>query len=152
MAIRNTRWKEIAELVGVFGVIASLVIVAVEIRSNNDAVRSATVHSISSESVEVVMQLVNNPELRDAYYAALNDKPDDSQKALLDIFSAGLMRLQVNRFEQIKSGFLNEETALRIGGRSRFYLSDYFRDFWTSTKSDYELAFQQYMESKVIGQ
>ena len=144
------RWREVAELVGVFGVIASLAVVAIEIRSNTEAVRSATVHAISSESVDVVMQLVNNPELREAYSAALSGDADESQRVLLDIFTAGLMRLQVNRYEQIKSGFLDEETALRTGGRSRYYLSDYFRLYWENSKAEYESAFQQYMEMKVM--
>ena len=143
--MKQLSWKEIAEFVGIAGVIASLAIVALEIRENTSAVRSATIHAIASESYGAAMRIVENSELRSAYWAAFDGDLSEEQHRLLTVFAIGVMRIQVNRYEQIKLGYLDIETALRIGGRSNFYKTDFFREFWARTKEDYSSDFQEYM-------
>ena len=146
----QNRWKENAELIGIVGVIASLAIVALEIRANTSAVRSATIHAIATESYDAAMQIANNDDLLEAYAAALNEELKPEQELRLKVFTIGVMRLQVNRFEQVDSGFLDLETALRIGGRTEFYSSKFFREFWEDSKANYSSGFRDYMELNVM--
>ncbi len=70
METREARWKVVGSVLGGLGVIGSLVFVALQIRQNTEAVRSATIQAISEQSFEAVAQLVENPDLRAAYQAA----------------------------------------------------------------------------------
>ena len=58
MEKREAKWKMVGSVLGGLGVIGSLVFVALEIRQNTEAVRSATIQAISEQSFTAVAQLV----------------------------------------------------------------------------------------------
>ena len=80
MKNRSWIWKETAEVLGVLGVIGSLVFVAFEIRQNTEAVRSSTIQSISHWSYETYMAYVENEALRVALQAACDGTMSDDQR------------------------------------------------------------------------
>ncbi|HEY5622263.1 MAG TPA: hypothetical protein VIV14_00785 [Gammaproteobacteria bacterium] len=50
MAIAKWVWKETAEVLGIIGVIASMIFVGLEIRQNTSTVRGATLQAVSQQS------------------------------------------------------------------------------------------------------
>jgi hypothetical protein len=151
----KTRWsfKGIAELLGVLGVIASLIVVAVEIRQNTNAVRSATIQAMSQQSFDSLGFFVENSDLRTAWLADADGTLTDEQFIQIRSYWGAQVRAQQNRYLQIKLGVLDEETAMQIrdagesgtGGRARS-----FRRHWEDMKLNYPADFVEYMDNVVL--
>ena len=146
----NFSWQNIVEILGVIGVISSLIFVALEIRQNTDAVRSSTIQAIAELSYDSTITLVNNAELRAARLAAQSGDMTQDQISQLDSWYAALMRIQQNRLLQARLGILDLEDAMQIGGRAYAYRLRYFADYWSRRKQMYPTEFQQYIEEYVL--
>lgn len=142
--------KDLIELVAALGVIVTLAFVALEIRQNTDVARSATAQAIAEQSYDAVMRLVDNNELRAAYLAGFDGELSSEQEQHLRMFYTAVIRLQLNRHEQIKLGIIDLELALNLGGRGDGYGSPYFVEFWTEIRERYPADFQEYIEKHVI--
>jgi hypothetical protein len=144
-------WKTYAEILGIAGVVGSLIFVAVEIQQNTNAVRSATIQAIAALSAESSLRLTENPELRAARLACdKGEKLTEDQKLLVEASYTGLMRLQQNRLQQLKLGVLDEETLFQVGGRGPGYRTPCFTRYWTQNRERFPLDFQEFMESEVL--
>ena len=143
-------WKETAEVIGVVGVIASLIFVAFEIRQNTDAIRSATVQDISRWSYDASMAAVEFPELLRARQAACRGDLSEDQRPALFVYYASLLRLQANRFQQAQLGILDEELALNLGGRGGAYTNPFFEEAWSILRNDFGPEFQEFIEERVV--
>ena len=144
-------WKRYAEVLGIAGVIGSLVFVAIEIQQNTNAVRSATIQAIAALSVDTTLRLTENPELR-AARRACNDEEEltqDQQQLVIANFTA-LMRLQQNRYLQMQLGVLDEETVFQMGGRGPAYRSACFARFWSENGENFPIEFRRFLEREVI--
>lgn len=143
--------KDIMELVAALGVIATLAFVALEIRQNTNVARSAAAQAIAEQSYDAVMRLVDNDELRAAYLAGFDGKLSSEQEQHLRMFYIAVIRIQVNRYEQVKLGIIDLDLALSLGGRADGYSSPYFIEFWNEVRGRYPADFQDYIEHHVIG-
>jgi hypothetical protein len=112
--VKNWVWKEIAEVLGVIGVIASLVLVAFEIRQNTRLTRSTIVQDISRWSYDASVLGVENPELRAAFLASCEGVVNDDQCLPLRQCHAALMRLEANRYYQAQLGLIDEAIAEEV--------------------------------------
>ena len=152
MKNRDWAWRRTAEVLGVFGVIGSLAFVAFEIRQNTDAVRSATIQSISEQSFTSLAFFVENADLRAAFVADQAGTATPDQSFQVRSYWAAQLRAQQNRFLQIKLGILDEEMASQIrgagesgdGGRARS-----FANHWATMKRNYPDDFVEYLETSV---
>jgi len=147
---KNIGRQQIVELLGLVGVIGSLIFVALEIRQNTDAVRSSTIQAIAQLSYDSTMVSVNNAELRAARLAAQSGGMTQDQIAQLDSWYSALMRIQQNRLLQAKLGILDLDDAMQIGGRGYAYRQPYFADLWARRRENYPPEFQQYIEQYVL--
>jgi hypothetical protein len=144
-------WKHYAEILGIAGVIGSLVFVAIEIRQNTNAVRSTTVQAIAALSYEHSMRVTENPDLRAAQRACENgEELTEDQRDLVRTAYTGLMRLQQNRFLQLTLRVLDEETIFQMGGRGPGYRSPCFATFWAENGENFPSDFQEFIESEVL--
>ena len=142
--------KGLAKLLGIFGVIGSLIFVAMEIRQNTDAVRSATIQAITELSYDSTMRPVDNADLRAARITARSGSMTKDQIEQLDGWYTALMRIQQNRLVQAKLGVLDLDDAMQIGGRSRAYREPYFAEYWSRRKNFYPPEFQKYIEQQIL--
>ena len=149
MAKPSWVWKETAEVIGVLGVIASLIFVAFEIRQNTNAVRSATIQALSEQSYDTARLSIEVPEAREAFLAAQTDSLNEEQRALLDFMIAGALRIHQNRYLQVRLGVLDEATSLEIGGGG-IYRLPYFREHWSSSRKNYSQGFQEYVDRVLL--
>jgi hypothetical protein len=147
--IRN-HWKDVVETAGVLSIVASLIFVAFEIRQNTDAVRSSAIHDISRFSYDATVLSIEKDEIRAARLAVCNGDIDESQRYLLRIYYAALLRIQMNRFYQMQLGILDEQTILALGGTGAAYRNPYFAEIWPVLKVDFADDFQAYIERDVL--
>lgn len=151
METRDAKWRVIGSFLGGLGVIGSLVFVALEIRQNTEAVRSATIQAISEQSFEAVSQLVENPDLRAAYEAATKGAElTPEQRFHLRMFYLGIMRIQQNRFLQSQLGVLDLETLLFVGGQGGAYSLPFFAEYWAEDGHQYPPEFRSFVESVLL--
>ena len=143
-------WKDVVEMVGVLGVIGSLIFVAFQIRQNTRAIESATIEAILSHSYDAVVLTVENADLRAAQVAACNGALTGDQREQLIAYYRALLRLQLNRFFQVQLGILDEETALALGGRATPYRRPIFAELWEETKDDYSADFQDFVQRGIL--
>jgi hypothetical protein len=143
-------WKETAEVIGVLGVIATLIFVALEIRQNTDAVRSATVQDISRWSYDATLLLLDYPELVGAREAGCSGSVSEDQRISLFVYYTALIRIQLNRFQQAQLGILDEEVALNLGGRGGAYRNPYFAEVWSGLKDEFSAGFVEFVERELI--
>jgi hypothetical protein len=151
MEKREAKWKMVGSVLGGLGVIGSLVFVALEIRQNTEAVRSATIQAISEQSFTAVAQLVENADLRMAYEAASTGAAlTPEQRFQLKMFYLGIMRLQQNRYLQSQLGVLDLNTLLFVGGRGGAYDLPFFAEYWAEDRDQYPPEFQDFVESELL--
>jgi len=142
--------KDLIEAIAALGIIVTLVFVVLEIRQNTDVARSATVQAMAAQSYDAAMRITENPELRAAYFAGHAGTPNESQRLQLQTFYAAMIRLQLNRFEQIKLGIIDLDLALQLGGRGDAYSSPFFVEYWGEIKQRYSPDFRNYIEHQVM--
>jgi hypothetical protein len=144
------QWKDVIEGMGVLSIVASLIFVAFEIRQNTDAVRSSAIQDISRLSYDATVLSIEKDEIREARLAVCRGDLDESQRFLLQLFYAALMRIQMNRFYQLQLGILDEQMILSLGGKGGAYRNPYFAEIWPVLKVDFTEDFQAYIERDVL--
>jgi hypothetical protein len=137
-------------VLGVLGVITSLAFVAMEIRQNTNAVKSATVQEILKWSYEGSMVELEHPELRDAYRAYCDGTATDLQMGQIGSYYAALLRIQMNRFYQAQFGIIDEAMALDLGGRGGSWEAPTFRSVWPRLMSNFSPEFREFVEQNIL--
>jgi hypothetical protein len=97
------------------------------------------------------MRVAENAELRVAQRAARQGEPltEDQRDQLFALYT-GLMRLQQNRFQQMRLGILDQDTVFEVGGNGPGYRSAFFREFWAERREQFSEEFRQFMENSVL--
>ncbi len=146
-------WRETAEVLGVIGVIATLIFVALEIRQNTSAVRSATIQAISEQSYDSNYRLAENPDLLALIRKSNNQEPlTESERDQLFTLWNAILRLNQNRYQQFRLGVLDNATIFEVGGRSSSYQGSSFAEYWEATKQSHSVEFQGFVEECVISE
>ena len=68
----------------------------------------------------------------------------------LNVFYAGLMKLQQNRYEQVKLGNLEEAAMFQVGGRGGAWRTPFFAQYWAESKAQYPIEFQEHVERELL--
>jgi len=148
--MNRNNWKDVFEVVGITSLIITMAFVAYEIRQNTNAVRSSTIQDISRMSYDATILGIENADLRAARRAYCSGNPSDDQYEQLRLFYASLMRIQLNRFFQVRLGILDESEVLALGGRGGAYRSPFFSEIWPTVREEYPPGFVEYIEREVL--
>jgi hypothetical protein len=139
----------IAESVGAFGVVASLLYVGLQVRQNTRSVRAATYETLARSSGEFLSPLVEDPELASRFEAALADwaSIDAAERAQVNYLFIQLFRLWENAFFQRQAGTL-EPTLWEAW---RHVMVSYFHQpgiqaWWPARRSAYSSTFREFLE------
>jgi len=128
---------------------ASLLLVAYEIRQSAEATRGATLQAIADQSLATATLGVEVRELRVAYQRTIRGlrymTPED--RLVLDWWYTALLRVTENRFRQIGLGTIPAEAVSQLGGQSGAYRHPYFGAFWSAKKSLYPTDFRSFVDS-----
>ena len=141
--------REAFELVGLLGVIGSLIFVGVEVRQNTSEIRGSTHQSVSEQINELyltiaederlsklVSEMMENPNLREN----LNFT---DQLSLDFIILTGLRRVE-NIHLQYLDGILSKDAFDRIG--MNFYRRKYAKQTWEKYKGGFDSNFVTFFE------
>ena len=149
MADDKWTWKESAEVLGVLGVIASMIFVGIEIRQNTDAVRGSTLQAVSQQSMDLVMAGIENPDLRLAFTASIEGTLTREQASLLGWFFSAKLRADENRMRQVELGILDASTFQQLSNHKAYRLP-YFADYWADNGDEFPDDLQELVEREFL--
>jgi hypothetical protein len=131
---------------------ASLILVAYEVRQNTKATRGVTLQAIADQSLLVTMAGVQHPDFRIAYQRASRGvkyaTPSDAN--ILMWWYSGVMRVMENRYRQVKLGLVDKSAMTQFGGTSGAYRHPFFRAYWESQRSTFTPDFVAFVEANLL--
>jgi hypothetical protein len=143
----STRTRFIAEMLGLVGLIASLGFVAMEIRQNTTAVRSATIQAISDQAMELTLSMATDDRLPRLVYEMTRggiteaDLSGEDYMRLRLAVVAGLRR-QENLYLQVQNGVLPRAALGNVS--FSFYTNAFAREIWATDSGRFDAGFAQY--------
>ena len=143
MALEGVAVKEklqeyalLAEIISSIAILATLIILVLEMRENTEAVQSATIQSLAERTQQFTLEMASNPEL--ALVSASFFDPDFSGggeylSAQQVAYLATVIKLGEESYIQFRDGLLSEEFWLTrasfVKGQLR---SDLARSMWVT--------------------
>ena len=153
MSSKKWLWKEAAEVIGVLGVIASLIVVAFEIRANTNATLSTAIQGIAEQSIDLNTLFVENADLRAAFAVSNSEEGSaglsEDQRMQLVFLNGSTMRLQTHRFQLIQLGILNDEDVYATSF-GLAYCTVFFAEFWQRARSSYSDEFIDWFDANAF--
>lgn len=148
---KSVSTRELIAAVGLLGIIIALASVAMEIRHNTHAVRSATLQAIAAQAATGTVLALDYPELRRALRTEAGGAPlSDDQHHMLVVYYQALLRIRLNQFVQARSANIDSSELLRIGGQTEPYRTRFFQELWDHTASQYPDDFQEFVNRELV--
>ena len=143
--------KEIIEILGILGIVGSLIFVGIEIRQNSLQIKSSTYQSVSEQVNKLYMTIANDERLSELVSQmlpndndTLRDKLNAADRLSLDfIVLTGLRRIE-NIYLQQLDGILSNEAFERIA--LEFYQTKYSIETWERYKAGFDSSFIEFFE------
>ena len=107
------KWALIAEIVGAFAIVVTLIFLIVEIRGNSTAIRAATATSISDRTQTLILSTIANSALLEARLRDANgDELSALDEMLLNQVHGASMKLAEESFIAFRDGNLDPDVWL----------------------------------------
>jgi hypothetical protein len=151
MAEPNWIWKETAEVIGVLGIVGSLIFVAFEIRQNNDLMEADARFAHMEARASWFELLASDPQI-------IGLIAKDSEGETLSLVEQGhLIALYNKLFTQmeweVQEGEFRGRFAIPLNGyRSAFGFYPGIRESWEQDKLNYAPEFVRFVDDNVINQ
>jgi len=148
----STNWKDIAELLGIAAIVASLIFVGVQLRQEQLIART----EMASVSAEIKLQIndkISEPEVA-AAYAKMLSAPDELS-VVEKIHLHGLLWMVIEAFKRdcfIKDRGIFEECDEQIQSLTPFYFGNEFSQrWWQLNKQDTIYALPAWVDDHISG-
>lgn len=138
-----TAIEAISSVIGVVGVVLSVIFLAYEVRHNAKAIEGATVQSLMSLEREVFTLLADNAEL---FITGCKDiaSLSESDRFRFDRISSAQMSLIYSAYVQFENELIDEETWVAyVNAAKRYMAHPGFRESWQSYSTGYPASFGQ---------
>ena len=96
------------------------------------------------------MFLLDRPHIVAALQPVCERELGDEEQRVLRIYYSGLLRIQLNRYEQTNLGILDENLALSLGGRAAAYQNPFFRIAWRDLNEGFSEDFAKWVEERIL--
>ena len=142
----------IGEFVASFGVIASLIYLAIQMRQNTQAVRLNTAQVVTEELQQMFSLLASDESLSEVFLAAgKNEDLSDVHRVRYYTFTSNIMRVCENAYLQRRENAISEEHWEGV----RNMMVDYtkmraFEVYWHDRKHWISQNFQNFLETEII--
>jgi hypothetical protein len=145
--------REIAEVLGVVGVIGSLAFVALEIRQNTSAVRSAASQGVQDQVATVYQMYATDPTLTGILQRGMQDPSNltPEELARFDAFWTVALQANQNVYVQIQEGAFDNAMAEGWWQLLRSNL-EYpgLRQYWATRSFLLSPSFREFVETEVM--
>ncbi|MDH3991114.1 MAG: hypothetical protein OEV34_18415 [Gammaproteobacteria bacterium] len=151
--MKQTNWRDIAELIGIGAIVASLVFVAIQIRQSNQIGRLEAMQSMASDWATVGLELAGNERLAvllaKADGGALRKDFDAVENRQLFSVLHGLDHHWEMRFNQLNLGVLEMRDYSFPGPpRTSIFASAYHKEIWPGIRPGLSEEFAVFWEQR----
>lgn len=142
----------VGSFIAAAGVMASLGLVAYELRQNTQAVVGQTVQALAEQHADLALAGVESVELRRAFNLANEDLSSLSadEWSLLTWFYAGVMRVTENRFRQYQLGTIDADALMHLGASGPIFRNAYFKEWWPGRRSYHPPDFRAFVDTALV--
>ena len=151
--MRQTSWRDIAELIGIGAIVASLIFVAIQVRQSNQIGRLEAMQSMASDWAMVGIELAGNESiailLGKVDGGAVRKDFDAVENRQLFSVLHGLDHHWEMRFNQLNLGVL-EITDYSFPGppQTSIFASAYHKDIWPGIRPGLSEEFAVFWEQR----
>ena len=146
--------SSIAEVVGAIAVVASLVFVGIQLKSNTKALRLSFTNGAVASFKESLSRLAEDEQVSEILFRGV---PDADALEGLDLYRFTL-QIQAyfldysNFYLHYRSGALDEETFEALDSQMRnFCNTPGLSAYWRRSGNNYPARFREYMDNSVLG-
>jgi len=139
--------KDFAELVGIAAIVASLILVAIELKQNTDMTRAQIIQSRAETAVELAESFYNSAYIPDIFIkAGAGGNLTPEERARYTFWIRASLRNQDNNLQQYNQGLLAEHIPRAVASAAQNIIgqNEISRDYWNRNKrifSDEFIAF-----------
>lgn len=140
---------QIGEFMGGLSVLLTLIYLAVQIRGNTKAVRSAGAQQTHDTLIQTYVELAGNAELNRIVRVGTRNinALTEAETGQFYAFWSATMYIVQNWLYQKNSGVLDEGLVMTfLGGVSANFHADGFKAYWSERKSTFSDALQEWVE------
>jgi hypothetical protein len=151
--LANTNWKDIAELLGIAAIVASLIFVGLQMKQSQQIAASAVAQARTSDSLAIRLAPIDSPALRSAqakvWGMTEGELTADEQVAYAWHFWSELVYLD-NLHYQYVSGFLTEQHWLSSRpDLIRLFSDPFYRNLWKEAGGNYRQSFMDVIDQVI---
>ncbi len=104
------KWGLIAEIVGAFAIVVTLVMLIFEIRGNTEELRAAALTNLADRNQALMLTVLTSPQLVEAGSREIQgEELNAAQRLLLDQYFAATLKAHEESFIAYRAGRLEEE-------------------------------------------
>jgi len=145
--MQTTNGKDIAELVGIVAIVASLIFVGLEMRQTRSIALAAT-YQTRADSEMFLMSYIQQPDIRRVWIKVENDEvlSQDDEWILVGSLNIRFAYLENIHF-QMENGMLSGETLNgHLLGISPMFAEPPFVEWWESGRDGWRPSFSRYVD------
>ena len=151
---KPTNWKDIAELIGIAAIAASLLAVVFELRQTSQEIRFSTLDSTLGHYNEWRSRIIENEDVAEIWIKGLNgEKLSPSQELRFRHLLAEIMYAHQAAYIRVKDASYSEGQAdTNQSSILRLMQNDVVRDRWRENRfgSSYTKDFSEYVDSILV--
>ena len=131
-------------------VVLSLIFVAMEIRTNTDAIRGATIQGIADQYLDITIASMETPEVRTGWAKAASGNSHEltlDEEIALNWYYNGILRIAENRFRQVELSIIKLHV---VSGGAPEFRSPFFKIYWEARRQLYAPDFAAHVDELLI--
>lgn len=146
----NLSKKEIVELIGAAGIVASLVFVGIEINQSTSLARLEAQRAYSTSIAEYLSEWAAPDRATVIAKLVADSSPEELseiERIQAIAYFSGELNLIYGLYESVNEGLLSEDNLAFIEKGNRLYSTQFFMTIWPALKLNFDEEFARYFES-----
>ena len=134
--MKKIETNDMLQIIGMLGLIASLIFVGMELRQNQQVARVTAYQALAEQIASYNALLLSEPEITRIRISVLNNENlNDYEKQMYRAFFRMLKRQSELAYLQYENGIINEELLIRSLGPLRDHVtrSNYAESLWNNS-------------------
>lgn len=143
------KWRIIGEIVGLVAIVASLLMVAIELKQNTDMTRAQIIQSRADTAIDLADTFYNSDHMPGIFVKAVNGQQlSEEEAARYRFWIRASLRNQDNNLQQYNQGLLGDHIPRAIANSVRNIVvqSSVSRQYWAENKVGYSDEFVEFVE------
>ncbi len=147
-------WRKITELAGIAAIVASLILVAFELKQNTDMTRAQIIQSRAETAINLADVMINSDYMADIFVKVGNgEELTDAETVRYVFWLRASLRNQDNNIQQYNHGLLPDHIPRAAAGTIRLIVehSPVSREWWERNKFSFSDEFISFAENALAG-